>query len=81
MPTLLFNGELSAPGSRIQLTCSTWEGDNTILSLQAGRSLVGAWGGESAGVASRQQLMNSRNQGQASRTWCPIPRYQGHPYR
>ncbi|WWC90339.1 uncharacterized protein L201_005272 [Kwoniella dendrophila CBS 6074] len=23
----------------------TWEGDNTILSLQAGRSLVGAWGG------------------------------------
>ncbi|WVQ95274.1 hypothetical protein IAU59_002369 [Kwoniella sp. CBS 9459] len=22
----------------------TWEGDNTILSLQAGRSLVGAWG-------------------------------------
>lgn len=26
--------------------CS-WEGDNTILSLQAGRALVGAWGGES----------------------------------
>jgi acyl-CoA oxidase len=23
----------------------TWEGDNTILSLQAGRALVGAWGG------------------------------------
>lgn len=25
----------------------TWEGDNTILSLQAGRALIGAWGGGS----------------------------------
>jgi hypothetical protein len=81
MPTLLFNGELSAPGSRIQLTCSTWEGDNTILSLQAGRSLVGAWGGMSAVILASVELTSSRNQGQAPRSWCPIPRYQGHPYR
>jgi hypothetical protein len=48
MPTLLFNGKLKKTYHVFQLTYSTWEGDNTILSLQAGRSLVGAWGGMSA---------------------------------
>lgn len=33
--------------------CS-WEGDNTILSLQAGRALVGAWGGKSILLTSRR---------------------------
>lgn len=40
------NGKLPLTRCRFKLICSTWEGDNTILSLQAGRSLVGAWGGE-----------------------------------
>jgi len=45
-PILPFNGKFSLALYRFQLIYSTWEGDNTILSLQAGRSLVGAWGGE-----------------------------------
>ena len=38
------NGESIGRPFRAPLTSSTWEGDNTILSLQAGRALIGAWG-------------------------------------
>jgi hypothetical protein len=82
MPTLPFNGKLPRlVHGRVRLTFSTWEGDNTILSLQAGRSLVGAWGGTLALTLVLTELTSSRNQGQAPCARCPLPRYQGYPYR
>ena len=52
---MLYNGKLNLAMycTEVKLTISTWEGDNTILSLQAGRSLVGAWGGKLFDRASR----------------------------
>lgn len=73
------SGELlSGHGVSTQLTNSTWEGDNTILSLQAGRALIGAWGGELQSPWCPGKLTRSRHQEAPARTRSSIP---GPPWR
>ncbi|KAL7422579.1 fatty-acyl coenzyme A oxidase [Cryptotrichosporon argae] len=57
------------------LRSNTWEGDNTILSLQAGRALVGAWGGELAGQLPQLELIAAAIKG---KKLAPGVAYLGH---